>query len=431
MLSFCAQAQPIIQKWLRNNNGQKASYWQNVAQQGSAPSYTFNASPDSADVLKVCYTADSVWVSTDGLSINLGQYLNPGTCLGQNYVFRFPRTPVVPTTKSISPKEGAIGALLNGIPMYGLSNAYSWNGSANVQGPAGYKVWNVEVFKAEGFVLDTAFGAHPQQQGAYHSHATPFRMYKSTPTTQHSPLIGYAFDGYPVYGPCGYTSPTNAASGISRMKSGYSLRNITTRTTLPYGVAVASNRYGPAVSATYPLGTYCEDYEWLTANGGTLDKYNGRQCVTPEYPNGTYAYFVTIDAAGTAAFPYMIGIEYYGAPDTRNYAAGGAVASTLKMPTNATGCLYPTFVGTQDFDRETPAFALYPTPSSGNFAVEMPDGVFTNIEIVNALGQLVYQQNIENQLRTEVSLEQAGVYFVRCFHKNNGITLAKKVIIER
>ncbi|MEY4928156.1 MAG: hypothetical protein RI894_2594, partial [Bacteroidota bacterium] len=110
MLSFCAEAQPIIQKWIRNNNGQKASYWQNTAAQGSAAHYVFNASPDSADVLKVCYTTDSVWVSADGLSINLGQYLNPGTCLAQNYVFRFPRTPVVPTTKSISPKEGAIGA---------------------------------------------------------------------------------------------------------------------------------------------------------------------------------------------------------------------------------------------------------------------------------------------------------------------------------
>ena len=141
-----------------------------------------------------------------------GSLRRSGTCLTQNYIFRLPRKPTVPTTKTVSPKEGTIGVLLNGIPMYGLSNANSWNGSANVGGQQGSKIWNVEVGKAEGFVLDTAFGAHPQQQGAYHSHATPFRLYKSTPTSQHSPLIGFAFDGYPIYGPYSYSSPTNPAN---------------------------------------------------------------------------------------------------------------------------------------------------------------------------------------------------------------------------
>jgi hypothetical protein len=54
-------------------------------------------------------------------------------------------------------------------------------------------------------------------------------------------------------------------------------------------------------------GAYVNDYIY-TAGSGTLDQCNGRYCVTPDYPNGTYAYFLTLDAAsGTPKYPYIIG----------------------------------------------------------------------------------------------------------------------------
>src|SRR5262249_4848195 len=52
-----------------------------------------------------------------------------------------------------------------------------------------------------------------------------------------------------------------------------------------------------------------------------LDEYNGRFCVTPEFPNGTYAYFVSINSSGSPAFPYNIGRAFYGNP------TGSSVAS--------------------------------------------------------------------------------------------------------
>ena len=81
----------------------------------------------------------------------------------------------------------------------------------------------------------------------------------------------------------------------------------------------------PAVSSSYPLGRYMEDNDYLGDHQflpakyqqGTdfdLDEYNGRWCVTPEFPNGTYAYFVAISANGTPVFPYNIGRGYYGSP---------------------------------------------------------------------------------------------------------------------
>lgn len=329
-------AQPIINNWTINLNGKKATYY---AQTGTAgvPIYTYTSTTDSADVLKVCYTNDSVWIRCNGMTNDMGQYKNPGYVNAMNYTFRFPRTAAVPITKTISPKEGAIGVLLNGVPIYGLGNASSWTGTTNANN--GQKVWNAEVGKFEGFVLDTAFGAHPQQAGAYHTHTTPYRYYKNVATNVHSPLVGYAFDGNPIYGPYGYSTPTDASSAVTRMISGYALRNITTRTTLPSGATASQT--GPPVNATYPLGTYCEDYAWSAVNGGTLDEYNGRFCVTPEYPGGTYAYFVTISSAGAAVFPYYIGIYYYGAPDTKNFSSAGGTSTGLSFPTVSLGCRSP------------------------------------------------------------------------------------------
>jgi len=96
---------------------------------------------------------------------------------------------------------------------------------------------------------------------------------------------------------------------------------------------LAVSQYGPATtySATtgpnttyYTLGRYTGDYDFLGDNDYTqgvdfdLDQYNGRICVTPEYPGRTYAYFVTIDSSGNTVFPHMLGKEYYGISNSAN-----------------------------------------------------------------------------------------------------------------
>ena len=80
---------------------------------------------------------------------------------------------------------------------------------------------------------------------------------------------------------------------------------------------LAPSQYGPEISKQFPLGRYLEDYEFA-AGLGDLDQFNGRFAVTPEFPNGTYAYFVTVDEAGVPAFPYIIGPQYYGTPSGGN-----------------------------------------------------------------------------------------------------------------
>ena len=95
------------------------------------------------------------------------------------------------------------------------------------------------------------------------------------------------------------------------MRSSYRLRAITERTTLADGTVLSAAQHGPAVSARHPLGTYVQDFEYV-AGLGDLDEHNGRVCVTPEYPQGTYAYFVTLYAALAPEYPYTLGPTYYG-----------------------------------------------------------------------------------------------------------------------
>ena len=61
----------------------------------------------------------------------------------------------------------------------------------------------------------------------------------------------------------------------------------------------------------YPLGRYVEDFEFVDGLGD-LDVYNGRFAATPDFPQGTYAYYVTIDDTGAAAFPYILAGQFYG-----------------------------------------------------------------------------------------------------------------------
>ena len=119
----------------------------------------------------------------------------------------------------------------------------------------------------------------------------------------HSPIIGFAYDGNPIYGPFGHENPLDVQSPIVRMTSGYSIKN--------------SRSGGPAV-IKYPLGTFVDDYRYVHRSG-SLDENNGRFCITPEFPEGTYAYFLTIDQNQVPKFPYIIGANFYSLPVDSNY----------------------------------------------------------------------------------------------------------------
>ena len=135
-------------------------------------------------------------------------------------------------------------------------------------------------------------------------------------TKTHSPIIGFAYDGNPIYGPFGHQDPLDATSSIVRMTSGYSING--------------NRSNGPSLT-NYPLGTFVNDYTY-THKSGTLDQNNGRFTVTPDFPKGTYAYFITIDSNQVPQYPYLLGENFYSLPVDSNYNSN---ISQNDVPKNA------------------------------------------------------------------------------------------------
>ena len=119
----------------------------------------------------------------------------------------------------------------------------------------------------------------------------------------HSPIIGFAYDGNPIYGPFGHSDPLDGNSPIVRMTSSYALNE---------------DRSGGPALTRYPLGSFVDDYKY-THKSGSLDENNGRFCITPDFPEGTYAYFLTINSDQVPQFPYVLGDKYYSLPVDSNY----------------------------------------------------------------------------------------------------------------
>ena len=126
-------------------------------------------------------------------------------------------------------------------------------------------------------------------------------------TKYHSPILGWAYDGNPIYGPYGYSN-----------RDGGEVRGLVS------GYQFIPNILRPS---NYPSGFFVEDYTFV--GNGDLDIHNGRYCVTPEFPNGTYAYFVTVSKSKEIGgpfrnklrpvFPYVIGNYFKSKVNDFNY----------------------------------------------------------------------------------------------------------------
>jgi hypothetical protein len=388
---FAAAADPRTNCWLTTYAGQYARIYTNDAMKtaGNTLSNWSNGSltqtnPAYCGVQEVYSSTNWVYVRSTGLgSYVMGPwYLNaqrtamfPNFPVNQRSLFRFPRTNGVPVTKSIT-GGGQIGIFVDGVAMFNSWDAFYWNGTTET-GSGGSGYWNRDAYVNEGVTLDPGY-AHQQNTGTYHYHADPIALRyqvgdhvdynpatktyseSTNVATKHSPILAWTADGYPLYGPYGYSNATNTGSGIRRMVSGYVVRNgqygtsnltANGRTTIPAWAArifgVASNIIaGPNVSTTYPLGRYMEDNDYLGDHGYTqgvdfdLDEYNGRYCVTPEFPGGTYAYFVAIASNGIPLFPYNIGRAFRGDPVGGSVSIiGDTVVTNFLGSTNLTSTL--------------------------------------------------------------------------------------------
>ena len=227
-----------------------------------------------------------------------------------------------------------IGILANGIILYtvfGVTKIPNTDNTGTDTSEIGFN-WNPVYFLSR-FGSDD-LGGNPDSNGIYHHYDSTFLKkwsyiginnlyYYSTNYENdmfrhpngHSKILGIMMDGYPLYGPYGYTTAIDNTSDIVRITTSYRYKIILDE--------------GRSSETDYPKGSFTQDYEFVS-DLGKLDEYNGRFCKTPEYPDGTYAYFITIDSDNNPEFPYILGSKFKSTPST----------SSTYNPTDGVGTNY-------------------------------------------------------------------------------------------
>ena len=338
------------------------------------------------------YAKDQLTITTtsvpDGVTVARGQFpnqYNPNYIIGQELTFNYPYRGGDNSQgnhESITYLASTIGITAPGILIYGPSS------TAYVPG-AGGTVWTFDTSFTQINGQDQ-YGGFPGAAGEYHytdskfitanawGNLSGFEGGSYVHPDGHSKLIGFASDGYPIYGPVGYSNPSDNTSSTVKMKSSYvvsstaasrpqaqtvtltanviggDLLTVSSTFGLNPGMRITVNNAGipensvwvinnglatakgiPAFTAganqvklssnitayagttltfEYLPGSFIEDYSYVP-NAGSLDQYNGRFCVTPDFPNGTYAYFATQDSLNNPVYPYFVGRAFYGSVD--------------------------------------------------------------------------------------------------------------------
>ncbi len=438
-----SQTNPAITAWLQNTTGIKGRHY-----------VKGNSTPINDDVLanvqKVQYSATSVYINATGIPAYItGPFLdkNPSLATNQNAIFKFPLNPAKNSGTPMTTTGGNIGVFINGVALFDYRDGVAWNATTNALcgGPGNpacpgamgtTQAWNRDAILAERAGFDCT-KAHPVN-GNYHHHQNPSAfnldltvvsdvcdlyaadgLYKID-VNKHSPLLGFAYDGFPIYGAYAYKN-IDGTGGITHMKSSYKLRNITVRNTSPTG---ATTTAGAPINTTYPLGYFREDYEFIASTASdVLDVNNGRFCITPEYPKGTYAYFCTVDAQHNSAYPYVVGPNFYGVRTNAKVTAINEAVTT-----------YIPIVGVADNELNNLNITIFPNPASDLVAVQFGTVSQSDFEVILAdlQGKVVQKTKIyqgSTIAHFDTKTLYSGEYIVTI--QNGSTMLSKKIMIVK
>jgi hypothetical protein len=422
--SVFAQTNPVILNWLQNTTGIMGRHY-------VRNNFTPINDNALANVLSVKYSTANVYVATNGIpSYITGPFLdgNPSIATSQNAIFKLPLNPVKNTGNPVNTTGGNIGLFINGVALFDYRDGVSWKSSTGALaggplGGMGDNVWNRDAVVAERLGFDCAKG-HPAM-GNYHHHQNPsaFSLDLTVISTVcnlyvadglylidsnvHSPLIGFAYDGFPIYGAYGYKN-LDGTGGITRIKSSYQYRNITTRTQYANGTTVTA---GPPVSTTYPLGYFREDYEYVVnTNTEYLDDHNGRFCITPEFPNGTYCYFATVDKNWNSAYPYAVGPTFYGSRVVAKVTTINEPVTTYSPSTGLANAVKTSII-------------VSPNPATEFVAIQLSglQNEDVQIELIDLQGKIIQSDKIvQGSTITYFDVRKLydGFYFIKVMGKN-------------
>lgn len=200
--------------------------------------------------------------------------------------------PIIDTTVSPDSADAtvmthnAVGVAVNGEPLYNITDGTAYKGNAdwkyNIPAQSNFKPVSVD---AQGTVIRHVIT--PDVLGL-----------EDWDSTTASPIVGWSLDGYPIYGPYGYSDPADSTSDVTRIQSSWSMDTRTRGT-------VGTESTGPE---GMPTGQYINDYVYTSNSGAYADAYNMRYAVTPDSPTTKiWHYVVTVDADHNPVFPYAVG----------------------------------------------------------------------------------------------------------------------------
>ncbi len=190
---------------------------------------------------------------------------NPHTITPQDYAFTVTTEPA-PAGRTTRSRRWLWGVAVNGVP-FEAPTAEFWHGERGG--------WNYDALGGAVRLGLDANHAHVQRTGAYHYHALPTGLMQRLgwKADAHSPLIGWAADGYPVYAVTG-----DLGNGVRKIRSSYRLKP-------------GARPSGDAPDGAHD-GAFVQDWQYV-AGSGDLDECNGAVIRSPEFPDGSYAYFIT------------------------------------------------------------------------------------------------------------------------------------------
>ena len=191
---------------------------------------------------------------------------NPHTITAQDYVLTVTTEPKR-TGKTTDSRRWLWGVAVNGVP-FEAGTAEYWHGERRGG-------WNYDALGGAVRLGLDANHAHVQRTGAYHYHALPMGLMQQLGWTadSHSPLIGWAADGFPIYAITG-----DLGNGVQKVRSSYRLKSAT--------------RPGGDEPDGAHDGAFVQDWQYVT-DSGDLDECNGAVTRSAEFPDGSYAYFIT------------------------------------------------------------------------------------------------------------------------------------------
>lgn len=445
-LNAFGQLSPAVTSWLQNTT-ETGSYYMDGNSTALDNSVLYNCQ-------KIEYSDEFVYVHTNGIpAYPTGPFGdgNPSQAESQDAIFQIPLNPAENTGVKDPTTGGNIGIFINGVALFDYRDGVAWNpqteslcgGPGFPRCPGGMGAmqdWNRDAIPAEMRGFDCS-KAHPAM-GNYHHHQNPsaFKLDKEVVSdvcnlydadglyaideTAHSPLIGFAYDGFPIYGAYGYMN-ADGTGDITRIKSSYQLRDISTRENGPdvdLELEVTGGMGGTRTEVLF-LGYFREDYEYIeNPSEDYLDEHNGRFCITPEYPNGTYAYFATVDENWNSAYPYVVGPTFYGNSRRRT-------VNSVNEPT----IVYTGGSSTDNLIAETISVSIVPNPASELIAVQINDLVSEDFkaELIDESGRVIREKTIKQGQTIayfDVQTVYAGVYVIKL--SNSRLVKAEKVLVK-